>query len=219
MDELNIFYENHYKPLMDEYEDLTITHLNTVLDYEAESMLTCIENHILNNFYAFFCRYINVMIDKKSMEEYIKSNKDIEDKKTILRRYRNQISKLKKDILKNKNKCLDIFGDTKANVRNKYFPNFGDVNIISLVKQDPLRFLPTLIEMSIEIEDKNKKTFNCFPLRKNIIPKYIKLDTTSIIHILFDETMNKSYYLTDGNTILYRDMIWNYFFRDRTKIF
>jgi hypothetical protein len=39
--------------------------------------------------------------------------------------------------------------------------------------------------MSLEIENKKEKTFSVFPLRKSIIPKYIKIDTTTILHLLF----------------------------------
>lgn len=49
-------------------------------------------------------------------------------------------------------------------------------------------------------------------MRKSIIPKYIKLDTTTIIHLLFTKDMNKTFYLTKGNTKLQQHNIWNNFF-------
>jgi len=72
--------------------------------------------------------------------------------------------------------------------------------------------------MSLEIEKKKEKTFNCFPLRTNITPKYIILDTTTIIHLLFEKKHgNKGDYLTEGNVIKKRDEIWKNFFRIEKK--
>jgi len=73
--------------------------------------------------------------------------------------------------------------------------------------------------MSLEIEKKQEKTFNVFPMRKSIIPKYIKLDTATVIHLLFTKDMNKTFYLTKGNTKSQQHNIWNNFFRLEKKIF
>mgnify|MGYP000164287800 CR=1 FL=1 len=75
---LKIFYDTHYKKLLVGENNLYFTHLNTLLDYETEKILTCFENHISLHFYDFFNRYINVIVDKKKNEDIIK-NKLIPD--------------------------------------------------------------------------------------------------------------------------------------------
>lgn len=222
LDELSIFYEQHYKSLLSNEDKPYLTNLNTLLDYEAESMITCIGNHIKNNFYDFFSRYVNVMVDKKGMEKYINKTKSIENKnrKTILNNYRNELRKLKTDILKHENLCFDEFENIKTYIRDTHFYNVDDeTNIIYQVNDDPFDFLKILINMSKEIENKHQKTFSCFPLRKSIIPKHIKLDTTTIIQLLFKPGENKSFYLSGGNTIIYKDYIWSLFFRTERKFF
>lgn len=217
---LQLFHEKYYRPIMYEQEDLTITNLNTLLDYEAKNMITVIENHIKNNFFDFFGRYINIMVNKENQEKKIRSDKNLskEKIKTKISLFRKEIRKLKMDLLKNKNECNGKYNILKRNIRENLFSN--NLNeIMKQVNNDPIIFLLILIKMSVEIENKGEKFFNCFPLRKNIIPKYVKLDTTTIIHLFFTPDMNKSFYLNDGNTILFKDYIWDMFFRTERKFF
>lgn len=57
-------------------------------------------------------------------------------------------------------------------------------------------------------------------MRSDIIPKYFRLDTTSLIHLLFTKKQgNKSFYLTNGNLVKYQEKIWNFFFKTNLKCF
>ncbi len=246
-EKLKCFYDNHYSKLLDDDLNLYYTNLNTVLDYEAIGMVTNIENHIKNNFYQFFNRYINVLVNKRRKEEKIKEmNISKEQKKELLKKYRSSLRKFKTDVLDNTDKSSLKYIKIKKKIQKKYF-DFVDLNrtIISQVNENPIDFLLPLIKMSIFIEkqgeDNNSKKYNdnifdvlnnkntinqtkiktfcCFPLRKSIIPKYIRLDTTTIIHLLFSKNMKKGFYLKDGNTILFRDYIWSLFFRTERKMF
>ena len=136
---------------------------------------------------------------------------------------RSKIQKIKNDILTNKNECSDEYKILKDNIR-KMFPENTKVTksqtLIYSIHKDPIKFLPMLIKMSNDIVNKGQKTFNCFPLRTEIKPKYITLDTVAIIYILFpDKLKKKGYYLTDGNTKKYAHKIWNFFFKIDKKFF
>ena len=134
--------------------------------------------------------------------------------------FRNKLNRLKKDILLNENKCDSQYELIRDKLRQNMFKKFkDDENYCYQVKCNPLNFIDILIKMSLEIENKKEKTFSVFPLRKSIIPKYVKIDTTTILHLLFTNGMNKKFYLTKGNTKMFQHFIWNNFFRLEKKIF
>ena len=95
MNSLIVFFNNVYKPLMDN-EILSYTHLNTVLDYESESMITCILNHIREHFESIFNRYVNVIVNKSMNENTITNNFDGKLRKTLISNYRKELSYMKK---------------------------------------------------------------------------------------------------------------------------
>lgn len=68
-------------------------------------------------------------------------------------------------------------------------------------------------------EDKGKlfKVINCFPLRKNIRPKLVDIDTSIIISRLM--TDQKGNYSTKGNKIKLSNDIWNKFLEIDPEVF
>ena len=73
---------------------------------------------------------------------------------------------------------------------------------------------------TIEEKDLDLTIYNLFPLRNNIIPKHMRLDTTSLVHILLDKKYGKKgFYLTKGNLVRHQDRLWNFFFRTELKCF
>ena len=312
--DLKKFFDDHYKCLMVSNNDLYYTNLNTVLDYEAISIETCLKTHISEHFISFMNRFINVLVEKNKYISIIKKGNELGTplKKFLINRYVKKLNLLKKDIFENTNNCPNAYIDIKNSITcfdikqcvgkiinvtfmNKYI---GDLNkyvddivkkdkYISIInndnsldtslknflinryitilnslkkdiiehtdncpnayidpksqitcadvkqqireiineplekklENDPLSLLEIMIRMSVELENKGAKTFNCFPLRKHITPKYIKLDTTTIVHLLLPKTVNKSNYLTKGNTKLLQDTIWSKFFITNKKVF
>jgi ribosomal protein L31 len=72
--------------------------------------------------------------------------------------------------------------------------------------------------MMKRVESYNESVNNICLLRSDIIPKYFRLDTTSLIHLLFTKKQgNKSFYLTNGNLVKYQEKIWNFFFKTNLK--
>jgi hypothetical protein len=62
--------------------------------------------------------------------------------------------------------------------------------------------------MNIELEKINCKNYQFFPLQTNIIPKFIQIDTTSLIELLVSE--NKNDYLKDIENSKY--FLWDEYF-------
>jgi hypothetical protein len=62
------------------------------------------------------------------------------------------------------------------------------------LKTNPQEFLICMKRMSIQISKLGYNTFQYFPLRTTIIPKYIPLDTKSIIELFMDD---KAKYFSD----------------------
>jgi len=74
------------------------------------------------------------------------------------------------------------------------------------------------------VEAQNKIIYNVFPLRTDIIPKYIRLDTTTLVQ-LFITPQNCSKFgtkgelLRKGNLVRRQADIWSFFFRTDKKCF
>ena len=78
-----------------------------------------------------------------------------------------------------------------------------------------------MIYMMKEIEKQNEKINNVFPLRNEICPKHVRIDTTTLVHLLFNGNQEKpkTFFLTKGNLVKYEDKLWKYFFRTERKCF
>ena len=86
--DFNDFYETHYRKLTVEKNKISYTNLGQSLEYEAISILTCLNNHIQEQFEAIVNRYINILVDRDNLKKTI-------DNKTL----KSELHKLKTDIL------------------------------------------------------------------------------------------------------------------------
>jgi hypothetical protein len=74
--------------------------------------------------------------------------------------------------------------------------------------------------MMKKVETEYQSISNVFPMRSEIIPKHIRLDTTTLVHLLMTKKQgNKGLYLTKGNLKRNEDKIWKFFFRTERKSF
>jgi len=86
--------------------------------------------------------------------------------------------------------------------------------IVSEISIHPL----DVTKMSIFKTLQKQKTFVCFPLRKSNIPHYIKLDTLTIVLLLFGEERSKREYTVNGLKENEK-YLWKLFFRTELKCF
>ena len=212
MEKLKEFYSNEYVNVINK-NDLYIpfTNLSQIIEYEATSIVTCLSTHLKTHFYDAFNKYINIKCDKTKLENGL-------DHDDILK-IRKELKVLKVDILLGTDECKDKYKKIKKEIRLKVMKNFD-------YKSDPMTFLLPLMRMSIDgeniLKDKTKKgdmfgIINCFPLRKNITPKYIDIDTVTLVLILMEN--NKGKYRKDGNTIKLKEEIWKMFIKTDKSVF
>jgi len=61
--------------------------------------------------------------------------------------------------------------------------------------------------------------YNVFSMRNDIIMKSIKLDTTTLVHLLFTQKQgNKTDYLLEGNLKKHENKIWKFFCRTKNNV-
>jgi hypothetical protein len=185
------------------------SYLVQILTYKATTILTMIENNIKANFFDYVKRYVNAY--------FYLNFKDIFDEETL----KEKIGKVKSDLINNENKSDVCFHNWINTNRNNIFPNidsldeeYKDKGYYYDIKVNPQRYLKHMIWMSLEIEKLDKKMFQFFPLQNNIIPKFIGIDTMSIVN-LFVETDNAKY---QSNLSLYTDKLWSDYFNINQKL-
>ena len=70
-----------------------------------------------------------------------------------------------------------------------------------------------MLFMMVKIESYGDKINTVCPMRTSVIPKHIRIDTTTIVLLLFsDKQGNKRDYIKEGNLVKFQDKIWSFFF-------
>lgn len=266
---LTDFYDKNYKSLIQE-EPFNYTHMNTILDYLTDDVITMYENNIKQHYFEYIEKYINVIWRKKYLIDKINRKLHLtkEQRNQKISNLCSELRKIRDDIINikdNKYKSKPFYHNWINKVKYNIIPNkekFGKDSIFYDLTCKPQDYLPKMLFMMKKIENqnikdetrykklveeitkrnerlkkkahkKNKKpkkiylyTFrevkllNVFPLRTEIIPKHIKLDTTTLVHMLLrKEQGNKDFYTTKGNLKKYEDKIWDFFFRTERQCF
>jgi len=163
---LDAFYKTEYQPLLN-HEKTNLKNTTFLLPYLATQIHTSLHNNFQEHFIQHFLRFIN------------KTTNQITEDKSILFQF--------------KNKCLSldetdiIFDDWK----NIHLPNILPTEIKKSIHYDikvrPFEYLNGMLYMNSVLEKQENKLFQPLPLRNNIIPKHIILDTASIINLFCPE--------------------------------
>ena len=236
-DKLTAFYKSEYKPLIKD-TDLDYTHLNTVLDYLTIGIITMYENNIKLHYVEYIERYVNIICKKKDTITKIKEsaaiaatksegleNKDEEKQKELVNEFCRQLIKIKTDILETTNEYKsDVkYHNWIKEIKKTITPNKEKYMKDSLyydLQCNPQDYLPCMIRMMKEVEKDKVMIYNVFPMRNDIIMKSIKLDTTTLVHLLMTKKQgNKTDYLLEGNLKKYENKIWEFFFRTERQCF
>lgn len=224
-DKLAIFYNSDYKPLIKD-SILDYTHLNTVLDYLTIGIITMYENNIKLHYVEYIEKFVNIIWGKKETIVKIKEeNKDEVNQKELINEFCRQLIKIKTDILEI---TTEYKSDVKYHnwikeIKKTITPNkekYQKDNLYYDLECSPQDYLPCMIRMMKEVEKNKVMICNVFPMRNDIIMKSIKLDTTTLVHLLFTQKQgNKTDYLLEGNLKKYEKKIWNFFFRTERQCF
>lgn len=221
------FFEEHYLPLT-QNEELNYTNLNTVLDYLKLTVLTVYETNIKSHFVEYVERYVNVMWKKQFLTQKIKSKKTLtkKEKETKLRKLGSELRKIKNDILNvetTEYKSHSSYHSWINEQKKKIMPvktKFEKQSIYYDIQCHPQDYFPCMIFMMKQIEKQQIKIKNVFPMRNDIIPKHIRLDTTTLVMLLFTKKQGgKGEYTTKGNLKINENKIWDFFFTTEKQCF
>ena len=235
MKELNHFYETEFQPIFNHTKfDLKL--LTYPLSYIQQTMETCLTVNIKEHFTKRLLRYINIFADKY-YDEHMGSQ--VEHTEEYIRSKRETIWKLKKAILENKPE------DVPLCLRNWFIeqrPKLYPANITKTIPYDcqvqSFRYIVHSFYMNQCYEDYNKmirskmnnasttetkelnqeiiKLFQPLSLRSSCVPKYITLDTATLIN-LFAEKGTKGNLLK--NVSENQEQVWMTHFKMNKKIF
>lgn len=231
--ELLNFYNQHYKETIYENEILYYDKMSYILAYEAIDMITNINNNIQEHFIKHLNKYVNLSFDLKGQRNNIdKITKDKLERKEQKKQLYDEFNKIKNDLIICNNKFTSNIKYHEWIIENKkhIIPNkktFDKNNILYDIKsntQDYLKsfmYIGIMLEKIYNIEDKNNhmiRLFNVLPLRTNIIPKNIVIDTCGLIqNLLGDEptAQHLKNYKKDDNQYT----LWNKLFKLNKKVF
>jgi hypothetical protein len=231
---LTNFYKNNYSLTITNNEILYYDKLPYILAYEAIDMITNINNNIQEHFIDHLNKYVNIIFDVKSKrDEITKNNKDKNIRKELHKQLYEEINKVKKDLITFGNFTSDVkYHEWIKNEKCKIFPNkteFEENNIYYELKSNTQYFLYGMFYVCNQLEqiniirikndEKQIRLFNILPLRTNIIPKNICIDTCGLIQNL----MNEDDYDTDLLKTYKKQNkyfeLWNKYFKLNKRVF
>ncbi len=226
LNHLKLFYDLHYKSTdIINYDNLTAT-----LAYEAIDMLTHINNNIQEHFIKHLNKYINIIFKfKEQKDQIMKDNKDKETRKKLHQALYSKFYKIKKDIVQFDKFESDIqYHQWIKEQQVLLFPNNKsfEKSIFYELKSNPQYFLWSMfyINHQFEVINKNKlenekqiRLFNVLPLRTNIVPKHICIDTLSLIKNLIGP--KSSHYEKTYHKLNQYHELWSKVFKLDTKSF
>jgi hypothetical protein len=206
------FYDNNYKDFQSE-EKINGSYLSQILNSMATDILTNIENNIKLHFFKYVKRFVNssFKIIHNTILENIEKGKKTETRKLLNK----DLFLIKEDLFNNTLLSNPIYHEWINKHRNNIFPN----NFINSYEHDiqinPQKYIKSMIYMCLEIEKVGTKSYQFFPLRTDISPKYIPIDTKSLIELFVREDKNELLNHVEDNKI----QLWNTFFNLNDLIF
>ena len=232
---LTNFYNSHYSQTISDSNDdiLYYDKLSYILPYESIDMITNINNNVQEHFMSHLNRYVNVVFNLKSQRESItKNTKDKVLRKELHKKLYQEFNNIKKDLITfDKPLTSDEKYHEWINLqKQKLYPNktsFENNNIHYELKSNTQSFLTGMFYICQELKINNErisnnqeqiKLFNVLPLRTNIIPKFLSIDSCALIsNFLGNESTSEHLknYKKDDNQY----ELWNRFFRLNKQVF
>jgi len=241
---LKDFYENHYKDTVDKNETLYYDKMSYILAYEAIDMTTNIHVNIQEHFVQHLNKFVNITFDLKKKQDMItKSKLTKEEKKQKRYELNKEFREIKNDLmcfdkkLTSKKEYHVWIKEQRKNIYEKK-TSFDKESIYYDLKSNTSDYIKPIIYIGKELEktyeeiaekiknaEKKKekpiieqlRLFNVLPLRTNIVPKNICIDTCSLIQNLLDESTGEHLknYKKDDN----QSKLWNKHFNLNKKVF
>ena len=237
MDNLISFYKDIFINTIDNqiiYSDK----LCYILYYEAIDIVTNINNNIEGYFTRHLYKLINIVHNVKETRANItKNNSDKIIRKKLHNQFNDEINKVKDDLTSlDKLTSNEKYHDWIVEQRKILYPNkksFRQDNIIYDIKCYPQSYLHSMFYISKSLETFNDeiatnnlinntnvkeiRLFNVLPLRNNIIPKYIYLDTCGLITTFYTKGTKKMLQTFKEDNNQYE--IWDKLFHLNKRVF
>jgi hypothetical protein len=166
LETLEEFYKTEYQPLLN-HEKTNLKNTTFLLPYLATQIHTSLSNNIQEHFIQHFLRFIN------------KTTNDITEDKQLLFQFKKNIMEL--------NETDEFFSNWKLTHLQNIIPENVKKSVYYDVKVRPFEYLKGMLYMNGILEKQESKLFQPLPLRNNIIPKHIILDTACIINLFCPE--------------------------------
>jgi len=163
---LDVFYQNEYQPLLNHVKT-NLKNTTFLLPYLATQIHTSLSNNIQEHFIQHFLRFIN------------KTTNEITEDKSTLFQFKKQLLEL--------DETNEAFGEWKHTHLSHILPTEIKKSIYYDVKVKPFDYLKGMLYMNSVLEKQECKLFQPLPLRNNIIPKHIIIDTASLINLFCPE--------------------------------
>ena len=179
---LEKFYKTEYQPLLN-HEKTNLKNTTFLLPYLATQIHTSLHNNFQEHFIQHFLRFIN------------KTTNEITEDKAILFQFKKQLLEL--------NETDEMFSNWKLTHLSHILPNEIKKSIHYDIKVRPFEYLKGMLYMNSVLEKQESKLFQPLPLRNNIIPKHIIIDTASLINLFCPEKDK------DGNKVKKGELLSN----------
>ena len=207
LDEFKAFFTEHYQPLGGvKLSGKNLT--NIINEYMSIDILTNIENNIRCHYSKYINRYVNgCFLDALKMTT--------KGEREIRKQVRSELAAVKRDLMTEKLTSDNKYHSWILEQKQLILPELTEENHYLGHKVDPQKYLAGMFYMNRKLEELGRKTFQPFPLRKELIPKYLPIDSHALVSLL-DLEGKKQYY---SELLSRRDEIWSAFFKMDHKIF
>ena len=172
LETLQEFYDKEYQPLLN-HEKTSLKNKSNMLPYLATQIHTSLSNNTQERFIQHFLRFIN------------KTTTNITEDKSVL-------FKFKKQLLECNEETDTMFDEWKTTHLPNILPENINKSVHYDVKVKPFDYLKGMLYMNTVLEKEDHKLFQPLPLRNNIIPKHIILDTSCIVNLFSLEGKTKT---------------------------
>lgn len=209
--EFTDFYNSEFINLTDSKIDST--NMSSILDACAIDMVTNIENHVKLHFFSCLRKFVNQCFKKENDEilENFKGNKYYSKKKELA----SELNYLKKDLEDGTKTCDEKYHLWLDKYRTLILPTNLKDTFSNDIICNPQKYLKYMVNMNIILEKNELSQFQFFPLRTEVAPKYVQLDTKAIIDIFIDTNKNECF----NNIENYKNGLWATFFKTDKKVF
>ena len=202
LETLEKFYQEEYQPLLN-HEKTNLKNTTFLLPYLATQIHTSLHNNLQEHFIQHFLRFIN------------KTTTEITEEKSLLFQFKKQLFEL--------TETDEMFSNWKETHLHNILPQNIKKSVHYDVKVRPFEYLKGMLYMNEVLEKMESKLFQPLPLRNNIIPKHIIIDTASLINLFCPEKDKDGNKMKKGvllsNLKENQTDIWNSFLNLNNKIF